>query len=209
MTDKIKGSISFYKLCNKLKDTIRKGPSVWKAKRSRIESVAEHIYGVQMLAISIYYQFNYKLDLKKVIFMLAIHELEEIEIGDLAFYETTEQDKLIKGKAATDMILKDFMGKEEISALLDEYNERKTEEARFAYHCDKLECEIQIKLYEQEGCFDLSDISSNPAMSDSKVKELFNTENSLSKVWFEFDRNKFEDDPVFIDIINYLKDNDI
>ena len=96
MDKNIKDIMSFYALCSKLKDTIRKGPLTWNANRERIESVAEHIYGVQMLAISIYYQFGYKLDLNKVIYMLAIHELEEIEIGDLAFYETTKEDKLKK-----------------------------------------------------------------------------------------------------------------
>ena len=121
-----------------------------------VESVAEHTYGAQMLAISIYYQFGYKIDLNKVFHMLAIHELEEIEIGDLAFYETTKEDKLEKGKNVTDLILKDLVEKEEISKLLDEYNERKTDEAIFAYHCDKLECDVQMKLYDQEGCFDLS-----------------------------------------------------
>ncbi len=62
---------------------------------------------------------------------------------------------------ATDYILKDFLGKDEISALLDEYNDRKTEEAKFAYHCDKLDCDIQIKLYDQEGCFDLNKLFSD------------------------------------------------
>ena len=51
--ERIKSSISFYKLCNKLKDTIRKGPVTWNVKRERIESVAEHVYGTQMLAIAI------------------------------------------------------------------------------------------------------------------------------------------------------------
>ena len=148
MDNKIKIVVNYYKLCTKLKDTIRTGPIVWNAKRKRIESVAEHIYGVQMLALAIYFQFSYKLDINKVIYMLAIHELEEIEIGDLAFFETTREEKLINGKKATDYILKDFLGKDEISELLDEYNERKTDEAIFAYHCDKLECDIQMKLYD-------------------------------------------------------------
>lgn len=51
-----------------------------------------------MLAISIYYQFGYKLDLDKVIYLLAIHELGEIEIGNLACYEITKEDKLEKEK---------------------------------------------------------------------------------------------------------------
>ena len=209
MNNKIKNIMSFYALCSKLKDTIRKGPLTWNANRKRIESVAEHIYGVQMLAISIYYQFNYKLDLNKVIYMLAIHELEEIEIGDLAFYETTKEDKLEKGKNATDLILKDLVGKEEISKLLDEYNERKTEEAIFAYHCDKLECDVQMKLYDQEGCFDLNNQPKNPIIDLPSVMKVLDSENSISNAWIEFDRSKFEDDPVFIEIINWLKDNNI
>ena len=209
MDKKIKDIMSFYALCSKLKDTIRKGPLTWNANRKRIESVAEHIYGVQMLAISIYYQFGYKLDLNKVIYMLAIHELEEIEIGDLAFYETTKKDKLEKGKNATDLILKDLIGKEEISNLLDEYNERKTEEAIFAYHCDKLECDVQMKLYDQEGCFDLNNQPNNPIIDLPSVKKVLDSESSISNAWIEFDRSKFEDDPVFIEIINWLKDNNI
>ena len=209
MDKKIKDIMSFYALCSKLKDTIRKGPLTWNANRKRIESVAEHIYGVQMLAISIYYQFGYKLDLNKVIYMLAIHELEEIEIGDLAFYETTKEDKLEKGKNATDLILKDLVGKEEISKLWDEYNERKTDEAIFAYHCDKLECDVQMKLYDQEGCFDLNNQPNNPIIDLPSVKKVLDSENSISNAWIEFDRSKFEDDPVFIEIINWLKDNNI
>ena len=209
MDDKKKNTIKFYVLCNKLKDLIRKGPLTWNVNRERIESVAEHIYGVQMLAISIYFQFNYKLDLNKVIFMLAIHELEEIKIGDLAFYETTRVDKLINGRKATEYILENFSGKEEILNLLDEYNERKTEEAIFAYHCDKLECDIQMKLYDQEGSFDLNNQTKNPIINLPSVRKVLDSEKNISNAWIEFDRDKYENDPIFIDIINWLKDNKI
>lgn len=209
MKNKIETAIKYYKLCTKLKDTIRTGPVIWNAKRERIESVAEHIYGVQMLALSIYYQLEYKLEIMKVIYMLAVHELEEIEIGDLAFFETTREEKLIKGKEATDYILKDFLGKDEISSLLDEYNERKTEEAKFAYHCDKLECDIQMKLYDQEGCFDLNDQPNNPIINNPSVKKVLDSEKNISNAWIEFDRTKYEDDKNFIEIIDYLKENEI
>lgn len=209
MNKKIEAAIKYYKLCTKLKDTIRTGPIVWNAKRERIESVAEHIYGVQMLALAIYYQFGYKLDIMKVIYMLAIHELEEIEIGDLAFFETTREEKLVKGKEATDYILKDFLGKDEISVLLDEYNERTTEESKFAYHCDKLECDIQMKLYDQEGCFDLNNQPNNPILTNPSVKKVLDSEKSISNAWIEFDRSKYEDDKNFIEIVDYLKENEI
>ena len=43
---KAKNVIRYYVLCNKLKDVIRTGWKDWNVKRDRVESVAEHIYGV-------------------------------------------------------------------------------------------------------------------------------------------------------------------
>lgn len=38
--------INYYVICNRLKNVIRTGWKSWNVKRERIESVAEHIYGV-------------------------------------------------------------------------------------------------------------------------------------------------------------------
>lgn len=75
--------INYYVVCNRLKNVIRTGWKNWKVKRDRLESVAEHIYGVQMLAIAMKSEFLYDIDIMKVILMLAIHELGETVIGDL------------------------------------------------------------------------------------------------------------------------------
>lgn len=83
------------------------------------------------------------------------------------------------------------------------------EEAKFAYHCDKLECDIQMKLYDQEGCFDLNAQTSNLIINMPIIKDLLDNEKSIANAWIEFDRSKYEDDPVFIEIINWLKDNSI
>ena len=69
--------IEYYVICNRLKTLIRTGWKNWQVQGDRLESVAEHIYGTQMLAIAMYSEYGYDLDLKKVILMLAIHELEE------------------------------------------------------------------------------------------------------------------------------------
>ena len=116
-----------------------------------------------------------------------------------------QKKKNKNGKNATDYILKDFIRKEEISSILDEYNKRQTKEAMFAYHCDKLECDIQMKLYDKEGCFDINNQNNNPIIDDPKVKQLLKNENSISNAWIEFDRSKYEDDKNFIEIIEYLK----
>ena len=54
--------LEFYVLCNKLKNVIRTGWIEWNVKRERIESIAEHVYGVQMLALAMYseYKEDYK-----------------------------------------------------------------------------------------------------------------------------------------------------
>lgn len=98
---------------------------------------------------------------------------------------------------------------EEFASLLDEYNERKTVEALFAYHCDKLECDIQMKLYDQERCFDLNDQPNNPIINNPAVRNVLDSEKNISNAWIEFYRDKFVDDQNFVDIINYLKENDI
>ena len=110
---------------------------------------------------------------------------------------------LVKGK------LKNIIGKEEILSLIDEFNERETKESKFAYHCDKLECNLQMKLYEQEGCLDINNQPNNPVLNYPEVRKVLDNQNSISNAWIEFDRSKYEDDSVFIEIINWLKNNKI
>ena len=60
---KEKNVIEYYVLCNKLKNVIRKGWRDWNVSKERLESVAEHVYGVQMLAIAMYSEYNYDIDI--------------------------------------------------------------------------------------------------------------------------------------------------
>ena len=54
--------IEYYVLCNKLKNVVRTGWQDWKVQRERIESIAEHIYGVQMLAIAMKSEYQYDIE---------------------------------------------------------------------------------------------------------------------------------------------------
>ena len=80
---KAENVIKFYILCNKLKDVVRSGWLTWNIQKERVESVAEHIYSTEMLAIAMKSEYQIDVDIEKVIFMLAIHEIEEIIIGDI------------------------------------------------------------------------------------------------------------------------------
>lgn len=207
---KSKSVIDYYVLNNKLKDVIRTGWKNWNVKRERLESVAEHVFGVQTLAIAMYSQYQYDLDLKKVLYMLAIHELEETIIGDLTYWDISESDKLESGHNAIKVILKDLLNKKEIENLILEFDERKTPEARFAYHLDKMECNIQAKLYDEEKCVNVNNQENNPSYRDPKVKDLLEKENDCwSNMWLEYHRDKFLDDPNFIEILDYIKENKI
>ena len=103
--EKAEKVINYYVICNKLKNVIRTGWKDWNVKRDRIESVAEHIYGVQMLAIAMKSEFNYDIDLMKVIFMLAIHEIGEAVIGDITQFQISREEKEILEHKAVHEIL--------------------------------------------------------------------------------------------------------
>ena len=85
--------LTYYCICNKLKNVIRTGWKDWNVQRERLESVAEHVYGVQMLAIAMYLEYGYDIDIQKVILMLAIHELGETVIGDLTQFQISKKEK--------------------------------------------------------------------------------------------------------------------
>ena len=91
--NKMVNAIQFYLLATELKDMLRSGWKVWEINRERLESVAEHIYGACILAIAIDSEFEMKIDLKKAILMLVIHELEEIKIGDLTPFDKVPKEE--------------------------------------------------------------------------------------------------------------------
>lgn len=207
--NKEKSVIEFYVLCNKLKDVIRTGWKDWGVKRFRVESVAEHIYGVQMLAISMWSQFGYEIDIKKVITMLAVHELEEVIIGDLTQFQIDKASKDKLGHEAVNKMLSGLVSGEEIERLILEFDERVTSEAKFAYQCDKLECDIQCKLYDEERCVDLSMQENNTTAHDESVKKLLREGKSWSEMWLRFGQDRYPYDDNFLAVSNYVIDNNI
>lgn len=206
---KARNVVRYYVLCNKLKNVIRTGWKDWHVKRERLESVAEHIYGVQMLALAMQSTYGYDVDIMKVILMLAVHELEEIEIGDLTQFQISKEDKIKIGHEAVNNVLKDLLNKEQIMNLVLEFDERKTKEASFAHFCDKLECDIQSKLYDEEGCVDLNDQEGNVTMDDSRVQELLKNGESWSEMWLMFGQKVYNYDENFKEVSNYVKENNI
>ncbi len=201
--------IDFYVLCNKLKNVIRTGWLNWNVNRERIESVAEHVYGVQMLAIAMKSEYQYKLDIFKVIYMLAIHELGEAVIGDITQFQMDKDEKEKIEHEAVHKILGDLLDGKEIEKLFLEFDEHITEESKFAYQCDKLECAIQAKIYGERNAVDLNHQEDNISMNDPKVKELLSTGKGFGEMWIMFWEEKCAYDKNFLEVSRYALDNKI
>lgn len=201
--------VNYYVLCNKLKNVIRTGWVDWKVERDRIESIAEHIFGVQMLAIAMKSEYEYDIDIMKVIYMLAIHELGETIIGDLTQFQISKQEKEKIEHEAVHNILSSLLEGDEIEKLFLEFDAQETPEAKFAYQCDKLECDIQSKLYDQEGCVDLEHQEGNATVNNDFVKELLANGQSWSDMWLEFGQRRYPYDQNFKAVSNYVKNNEI
>ena len=210
MENKIKNLLQFYLLATELKDKIRSGWKVWNIDRQRVESVAEHIYGTCILAISIDSQFELDIDLYKVIIMLVLHEIEEIKIGDLTpFDKVTKEEKRKIGKQAVEEVLITLDKKVQYIELIEEFENMKTNESMFAKMCDKLEADIQCKLYCEENCIDINKKENAYLLKDSRVQKLLqNGEKTVADLFIENDRPIYKE-KIFENIADYIKSNDL
>ena len=206
---KEKNVVEYYVLCNKLKDVVRTGWKDWNVKRQRVESIAEHIFGTQMLAIAMWSEYNYDIDLSKVLTMLAVHETEEIVIGDLTQFQIEKAKKIEMGHKAVEQIFAKLHNGKTIRDLIFEFDERKTPEAQFAYFCDKLECDIQCKLYDEQKCVDVAQDSAADARRNARVKEMLEKGFSWSEMWIKFGQEKYNYDKNFMAVSEYINQNEI
>lgn len=197
--------ISYYVLCNRLKNVIRTGWLNWNVERDRVESIAEHVFGVEMLAIAMKSQYEYDIDIEKVIFMLAIHELGETVIGDITQFDMPKDEKERIEHEAVHEILSEMLDGEEIEKLFLEFDSHLTPEAMFAYECDKLECDLQATLYGQEGCVDLNHQEGNDTVNNSDVKKLLEEGKTFQEMWLEFGQMRYPYDENFLAISNYAR----
>lgn len=206
---KAKQVIEYYMLCCKLKEVIRTGWLNWNVSADRVESIAEHIYGVQMMAIAMSQAYNYDIDLLKVSLMLAVHETEEIIIGDQTLFQVSSEDKAIEGHKAVHRIFGELLPAATIEKLILEFDERKTKEAKFAYQCDKVECDVQAKLYGDKGYVDLEHQENNSVARDPRVTKWFDKGLDFGKMWIKFGQERYGYDQHFTDVSNYAFANNL
>lgn len=210
MEEKLKNSMRFYMLATQLKYKIRSGwdKSHWNVSKDRVESIAEHVYGACILALSIDSEFKTNLDINKVIKMLVLHELGEVIIGDITpFDNITPEEKMKKEHEAMREVIGDLVNQEEFLSLLFEFDEKKTKEAIFAHHCDKLEADIQAKVYQDMGCqHPLDEQEGNVVFKSNKVQQMVKDgAQTAFDIWYEWDKSLYYDDEDFARLLDYVR----
>jgi len=109
---------------------------------SRRENDAEHSWHLAMMAIVLHKHANQEIDLFRVIKMLLVHDLVEIDAGDTFAYDTNGQgDKYERELLAAERIfgmLPEEQGAE-LMELWEEFENKETKEAQFAASLDRLQ----------------------------------------------------------------------
>ncbi len=135
--DRLDKQIEFIVEIDKLKGIIRRS---YLSGCDRLENSAEHCWHVSVLAMILAEHSDLEINLFKVVKMLLIHDIVEIDAGDTYFFdEKGNTDKVKREKEAAERLfglLPPDQAKEFREAW-EEYEARFTNEAKFAYALDR------------------------------------------------------------------------
>ncbi|MEV0626392.1 HD family hydrolase [Nonomuraea wenchangensis] len=134
---RLNAQIAFAVEIDKLKRIIRRNHLI---DGSRRENTAEHSWYVGTLAMVLGEHAPPGTDLQRVVAMLLVHDLVEIDAGDTFIYDPVEVAAQAEvERAAAERIFGLLPAEQgaELRALWDEFEERKTPEARFAKALDR------------------------------------------------------------------------
>jgi putative hydrolase of HD superfamily len=106
----------------------------------RYESSAEHSWQVCLLAMLLARHSAFTVDLHRVLEILLVHDIPEIDVGDQLVYSRDAATTAAAEQAAAERIfgLLPAPEGERLLARWREYEERRTPEARLAYAADRL-----------------------------------------------------------------------
>jgi putative hydrolase of HD superfamily len=135
--ERFEQQIRFILEIDKLKTIIRR---TYLLNADRLENTAEHSWHLAMMAILLAEHANQPVDVARVIKMVLVHDIVEIDAGDTYFYDTAAAlDKSEREHAAAGRIfglLPLDQGKE-LRELWEEFEAGQTADARFALALDR------------------------------------------------------------------------
>jgi putative hydrolase of HD superfamily len=138
-SDQLTKQITFIMEIDKLKTILRR---TMLTDKSRYENTGEHSWHLAMMALFLHEHANsHQVDVNRVIRMVLIHDIVEIDAGDTFVYDVTGQaDKAEREEAAAARIfgLLPVQQRDELYSLWHEFEARETPEAQFAAALDRL-----------------------------------------------------------------------
>jgi putative hydrolase of HD superfamily len=140
ISERLESQVRFILEVDQLKEIFRQTLCL---KSRRPENDAEHSWHICLLAIVLAEHANEpRLDLLRVLKMLIVHDLVEIDAGDTYAYDAAQ----LKGQHEREAVAADRIfgllppdQAREFRGLWDEFEERKTAEARFAHSVDRFQ----------------------------------------------------------------------
>ena len=138
--DRVQRQLRFILEVDRLKDVSRRTRVV---QSRRPENSAEHTWHIVLMAVLLAEHANHDgLDLMRVVRMLLVHDVVEIDAGDTFGYDAAAHaDKHARERRAADRLFSLLPGDQaaEYRALWDEFEAEATPEAKFALALDRLQ----------------------------------------------------------------------
>lgn len=133
----------------RLKSLYRQGWLQRQISEDKVESVADHSFGIAMLALLL---CPPELNRLKVLEIALLHETGECIIGDLTPADDfTEQEKSRMELEAVEEILTQLPDGKRLIGLWKEFEYETSEEGKFVRQLDKLEMGLQAEVYQNMG----------------------------------------------------------
>ncbi|MBS0662473.1 MAG: HD domain-containing protein [Verrucomicrobia bacterium] len=176
--DRLARQIEFIVEVDKLKDIFRQTIT---SRSRRPENDAEHSWHLALMIVILAEHSNHQpLDVLRILKMVLIHDLVEIDAGDTFAYDTknmaTQHERESVAADRVFGLLPEDQAKE-FRALWDEFEARQTPESRFAAGCDRfhpmlLNCRTQGHAWQKHGVTQDRVLARNAHMAEGS-KELW------------------------------------
>jgi len=141
LAERLNKQIQFILEIDKAKKVLRRS---YLLDKSRNENDAEHSWHLAIMALVLCEYASASMDVTRVLKMALIHDLVEIDVGDIPIYDITEKgatEKREMERAAADRIFGLLPTEQEIEfrAIWEEFEAMETAEARFAKALDRFQ----------------------------------------------------------------------
>lgn len=212
--------LKFYYYNQTLKSKVRSGwdEEHWniESENERIEMISDHIIGAVGLAFAFGSEFKYEIDINKVLKTLMIHEIGEAIIGDVTpFDNVSPEQKHEIEHMAMKQVLGNLNKCDELYQSLLDFDACINPIDKFSHYCDKLEADLQSKVYQEKGFHHSLDNQSNNIVMKSRIVQTMITSGLATTpfdIWFLYDKGIYEFDidmQEFFSTLKCAKDNEL